>query len=361
MTDDYTRDFRKFEEYPFPGKNLPEYYDHLSDAGDGYPGLQHMIHHAISAYGPRHFIEGSGVIDGLDVTGSNGYVMFDGDILEVSETDTTLSSDGDYFIVDQNGDYVNTTDPDGVIVAENINGTVYQTRRRESGNKNYFPKETFFYGDSEFKKSVNVTQDVTGDRGLYVHITGDNITGGSITGTRGLYTHLTGTRGLYDYITGDVSIKGTEITGTKGLYTNLTGTNFISDQVKFSSSLNDNEANGMITTVTISDADSAFSKVLYQNSDGGYYLSDCTDSTEMPASVLALEAGAGTYDVLTYGFVKSTAWGTFTPGESLYASTSGDISSSPPAGAGDQVQIVGQAIASDTILFNPQYTTLELL
>ena len=59
-------------------------------------------------------------------------------------------------------------------------------------------------------------------------------------------------------------------------------------------------------------------------------------------------------------FFKNTAW-SFTVGNILYMSTTnGGITQTAPSTSGNIVRIVGYALATDEIYFNPSYDWIEL-
>jgi hypothetical protein len=64
---------------------------------------------------------------------------------------------------------------------------------------------------------------------------------------------------------------------------------------------------------------------------------------------------------LTYGYARNDAW-TWTINGNIYvsAATAGLMTQTPPAGSGNQVQLVGIAITQDIIMFNPNSMLLEL-
>ena len=76
---------------------------------------------------------------------------------------------------------------------------------------------------------------------------------------------------------------------------------------------------------------------------------------------MALALGTtGTIDVLLHGIIKDTGW-SWTVGGFMYVSTAGTLTQTAPSGNGDQVQVVGIAMESDTIFFNPSPVIVEVV
>ena len=64
--------------------------------------------------------------------------------------------------------------------------------------------------------------------------------------------------------------------------------------------------------------------------------------------------------MLIRGFYKNTAW-SFTQGATLYlGTTAGKITQTQPTGTGDIVRVVGYALSSDEIFFDPSKDWIEL-
>jgi len=147
----FTKDLSDFGAYNRPGMIYPDMFNHkpAGKGGDSYPGLQYMTQLALSAYGEYHVIdECVPEIDGTNVTGHIGYVMITGNIVEVDTVYKTTLSTNHYLIIENDGGYATTgAAPTGVIIAQNIGGTIYNISRRESKSINYFPTGVVFYGD----------------------------------------------------------------------------------------------------------------------------------------------------------------------------------------------------------------------
>jgi len=96
--------------------------------------------------------------------------------------------------------------------------------------------------------------------------------------------------------------------------------------------------------------------------DSEVYGADADALASMPA--IAMATGATTdsnpFEFLLIGFMRFDTW-TWTAGGLLYASiTAGDMSHTAPVGAADQAQIVGIAITSTIVYFNPCFELVEI-
>jgi hypothetical protein len=124
----------------------------------------------------------------------------------------------------------------------------------------------------------------------------------------------------------------------------------------------DNSWTGVTAILTAGTA-LAFPNVVYFGSDGKMELIDANAAATMPAVAIACgtiaENATGIF--LLLGFIRYSTW-TWTPGDWLYASAlaAGGIVSTAPAGSGDQVQVIGRAMTSDVILFQPSPVLVEI-
>jgi len=187
MTDKYTRDFSNFQGYPWPGKNMPEYYDWMVDAGDGSAGLQWMIHQAMSAYGPRHVISGMQVSieNATGITIEAGYYMYDGQIKSTpkitgSTSTTDLDSTSLYGLIDSAGAFqISGTAAaalnSGLVIARRDAGDAYDISQRWDNNK-----ITNLWVDR-----INASQ-ITGTTFKLDDLSYSTISGSQITGTEAL-------------------------------------------------------------------------------------------------------------------------------------------------------------------------------
>ena len=98
-----------------------------------------------------------------------------------------------------------------------------------------------------------------------------------------------------------------------------------------------------------------YSQALHVHTDGTYVLADADDSDLVPCTALAIDTGAGSgKEVLLQGYINNSSW-TWTVGGMIYLSTTaGGLTQTAPSAAGEIVQIVGYAVDTDIMYFNPQ-------
>jgi hypothetical protein len=103
--------------------------------------------------------------------------------------------------------------------------------------------------------------------------------------------------------------------------------------------------------------------LLYFKSDGKVYKADSTSivTGKLPSMGMALAtAASGVNNVLLVGTYKnSTKWvsGTvLTVGGMCYMSTAGGLTQTQPAATDNVIQVVGVAVAIDTVYLNPVLT-----
>ena len=267
MTNKYTRTFSDFANYPWPGKILPEYFEH-PNYSDGYRGIQGMTQGIISSYGAYHIVEGaSPTIAGTEWTGTAAYGMFSGVIKLLTAASGNLVAAGSYLVYNVAGTFAVTgAKPTGLILAKNIGGTVYTAARRQDVNsKEYFPNDTYHYGNiytygniygnlgdiSGYEKisansgyfsvlggfsDITMRDSIDFDGTYHLkgvsQFTGAIISGSQITGTSGFMGYHKITRAVVTTFTGTRANFTTDITGTKALFSSdLTGAraNFTTD------------------------------------------------------------------------------------------------------------------------------------
>ena len=101
----------------------------------------------------------------------------------------------------------------------------------------------------------------------------------------------------------------------------------------------------------------------YMKSDGKWWKTDAdaeaTTKGLLGVAIAAISANnAGR--VLVFGRVSSAGW-SWTVGAPIYVScTAGGLTETAPSGSGDQVRKIGHALSSDTIIFNPDATIIEI-
>jgi hypothetical protein len=123
-----------------------------------------------------------------------------------------------------------------------------------------------------------------------------------------------------------------------------------------------NEARGIITTMTVDANTYGIGAALYLDNDGHWIEADA--ETAMPCGALALETGTGSKRVLMQGFIRNDNWNWSTIGGFgfIYVScVTGELTQTAPSGSGDFVQIVGFATHANRMYFNPQYTMVEIV
>ena len=97
--------------------------------------------------------------------------------------------------------------------------------------------------------------------------------------------------------------------------------------------------------------------------DGNYESADADSMTRMPVVALALDATAGNpRQVLLMGYLKDASFSFSAAGALVYASTSlGQLTTTPPSGSGDIVQVVGVATSTTSLFFNPSLSMVEIV
>jgi hypothetical protein len=112
-------------------------------------------------------------------------------------------------------------------------------------------------------------------------------------------------------------------------------------------------------TVVVDDGAAVFGSVLAQAADFHYDLADADTAGQSVGLVMALEAADGSKEVLIEGQICETDWD-WDAGLLYLSATAGDMTQTAPAGAGDQVVVVGWALSADTIYFKPSLVLVEV-
>ena len=98
-------------------------------------------------------------------------------------------------------------------------------------------------------------------------------------------------------------------------------------------------------------------RLVYKGADGAWFLADADTTATLPTLGITMERipiGSGGR-ILTHGIIGSAVW-TWTSGGEVYASTTaGVLTQTPPAGAGDLVQVIGVATKPNLIYFQPHF------
>lgn len=103
--------------------------------------------------------------------------------------------------------------------------------------------------------------------------------------------------------------------------------------------------------------------LLYIGISGNLRETDADSNVSVPCVALALEdiANGQLGLVLMQGWVYNSAW-SLAEGDYVFVSTAtGELTPTPPAGAGDQIQVIGIGLTEDLLWFNPDYTVLEII
>lgn len=109
-------------------------------------------------------------------------------------------------------------------------------------------------------------------------------------------------------------------------------------------------------------------EICYMGADGKYYLTDADAAASMPAKVMAMETILADAEgrLLHIGYFRHDAWTwAWVAGEGnlLFADVNPGAMvqfAAKPAGAGDQVQVVGYVVTADIAFFNPSYELVEI-
>lgn len=123
----------------------------------------------------------------------------------------------------------------------------------------------------------------------------------------------------------------------------------------------DHSFTGITTTVTAGEALVAFD-CLYINSSSKFAKADADASTTVPVVAMSTATinNDATGTVLTWGFVRDDSWSWTVNGLIFASGTAGSLTQTAPTGTGKQVQVIGIAITSKIIMFNPQILILGL-
>ena len=130
----------------------------------------------------------------------------------------------------------------------------------------------------------------------------------------------------------------------------------------------DSTGNGLTAIVTVGE-NVVEGDVLFLQNDGKYWKADADAAATMPAKVMATAAIAAdaTGVVLHIGYYRDDDRWNWTPGAGeanllFVHTTAGDMVqlANQPAGAGDQVQVVGYIVDANTVFFNPSYELVEI-
>jgi hypothetical protein len=114
--------------------------------------------------------------------------------------------------------------------------------------------------------------------------------------------------------------------------------------------------------ISLADVGSPTVGNVYYLSSSSTWLPTDADTAAESRNLIGIATSGSGFDrgVLIRGYFKNTSW-SFTIGAPVYLSvTPSGLSSTQPTATGDIVRVVGYAIASDEIYFNPSQDWIEL-
>jgi len=134
----------------------------------------------------------------------------------------------------------------------------------------------------------------------------------------------------------------------------------VTEDIKLTASLSSSgEYSGSTATMTVNSNSVGFGCPLYVTSSGVLEEANATSSGTMPCFAMACETGTGSKIVLLQGFIKNSSWA-WVNGQRIFINTgTGTMTQEPPTSSGTIIQIIGMALDSDKMYFNPEYTMIE--
>ena len=117
-------------------------------------------------------------------------------------------------------------------------------------------------------------------------------------------------------------------------------------------SLANQTGQGIIINVTFGET-VAFGDPLYCAVDGKFYKADANGSGTYPADAISLVASSTTGNIIVMGIIRNDSWSSWTVGGVIYLSTSAGLTQTAPTAVNDIIQVLGKAITTKIILFNP--------
>jgi len=131
-------------------------------------------------------------------------------------------------------------------------------------------------------------------------------------------------------------------------------------RVDLNVTLADLGAVGFVDTMTVDTNGVGVGAALCLSADGHLDEADADALATMRCMGLALATGTGEKEILRWGKIRNDAW-SWTPGSPLFVSaTQGVLTHTAPSGSGQFVQVVGEAEASNIIMFAPSYDVIEI-
>jgi hypothetical protein len=171
----------------------------------------------------------------------------------------------------------------------------------------------------------------------------------------------------------NVAAKGLEVNGDTGnvginvandsLYALKVSGYIHSDRYYITSEPADTVGEGITAAVDVDINTNGIGDALCCYTDGHYESADADSMTRMPVVALALNATAGNpRQVLLMGYLKDASFSFSGAGALVYASTAlGQLTTTPPSGTGDIVQVVGVATSTTSLFFNPSLSMVEIV
>lgn len=170
------------------------------------------------------------------------------------------------------------------------------------------------------------------------------------------------------HLTGGLFCVGITATGTTSLTGPVTigdGGDIISITEYLSTANTTYSGTVQYYTVDASISDHSYGQAVHIDTDMELVAADADAATTAPAIGLLVDHAAGANQrVLMHGIMTIASWDWTTVGGYIYLGTApatkGGLTETAPSGTGDQVQIIGVVMATDTIYVNPQLILIEI-
>ena len=129
---------------------------------------------------------------------------------------------------------------------------------------------------------------------------------------------------------------------------------------EYTTNLNDLQFTGDYIYLNVIENSVGIGATLSMDSSGNLIESVADSTSFILCQYLACEIGTGNNIVLMKGLLRNSSW-SFIPGQPIFLSTSsGQLTQSRPTNPGEIIQVIGVALTSDIIRFEPDMTWLEL-
>ncbi len=128
----------------------------------------------------------------------------------------------------------------------------------------------------------------------------------------------------------------------------------------YKSSMIDGDYTGEVLIDTMAASCNLY-EALYLSTSGWNKAIASSVEVNLPALGVCVETGTGDRKILTKGYIRNNTWNFANKGL-LYLSptTSGEITITKPTATGQIIQVLGLALGSDEIYFNPSTTYIEI-